>query len=66
MRGIRYIIWCSSRKNNIGSSQTILNNGGIPDSDFIEKDGNIIKGYWMELWVLLHYGHLVEEAFENK
>lgn len=36
-------------EDNIGSTKTILNNGGIPDSDFTEEDGNIIKRYWVEL-----------------
>jgi predicted acetyltransferase len=36
-------------KNNIGSEKTILNNGGVPDSDYIEKDGNIVKRFWIEL-----------------
>lgn len=36
-------------KSNIGSEKTILNNGGIPDTDFIEENGNIIKRYWIEL-----------------
>ncbi|RHW43303.1 GNAT family N-acetyltransferase [Neobacillus notoginsengisoli] len=35
--------------NNIGSTKTILNNGGIPDSDFIEENGNIIKRFWIDL-----------------
>jgi predicted acetyltransferase len=32
---------------NVASEKTILNNGGIPDSDFIEDDGNVIKRYWI-------------------
>ncbi|MFS0864746.1 GNAT family N-acetyltransferase [Fredinandcohnia sp. 179-A 10B2 NHS] len=34
---------------NIGSEKTILNNGGLRDSDFIEEDGNVIKRFWIEL-----------------
>ncbi|WP_108670345.1 GNAT family N-acetyltransferase [Peribacillus acanthi] len=36
-------------KGNIGSEKTILDNGGIPDNDYIEEDGNIVKRYWIEL-----------------
>lgn len=35
--------------HNRASERTILRNGGKPDSDFIEDDGNIIKRYWIEL-----------------
>ncbi|SDM59704.1 Predicted acetyltransferase [Bacillus sp. OK048] len=35
-------------EDNTGSFKTIINNGGIPDSDFIEDDGNIIKRFWIE------------------
>lgn len=33
---------------NVGSEKTIINNGGKPDTDFIEDDGNIIKRYWIK------------------
>lgn len=33
---------------NIGSAKTIIKNGGEPDSDFIEEDGNVIKRYWIK------------------
>jgi predicted acetyltransferase len=36
-------------KSNIGSLKTILNNGGVPDTDFIEEDGNVIKRFWIQL-----------------
>lgn len=36
-------------ESNIGSKKTILNNGGVPDTDFIEEDGNIVKRFWIEL-----------------
>lgn len=36
-------------ETNVGSMKVITNNGGIPDSDFIEEDGNIIKRFWIEV-----------------
>jgi predicted acetyltransferase len=36
-------------EHNIGSYKTIINNGGIADSDFIEDDGNVIKRFWIEI-----------------
>ncbi len=36
-------------QNNIGSKKTILKNGGSPDTDYIEEDGNIIKRFWFKL-----------------
>lgn len=36
-------------EDNKGSYKTIINNGGIPDSDFIEEEGNIIKRFWIEI-----------------
>lgn len=33
---------------NIGSEKTIIKNGGKPDTDFIEDDGNVIKRYWIK------------------
>jgi predicted acetyltransferase len=36
-------------ETNTGSLKTIVNNGGIPDSDFIEEDGNIVKRFWIEI-----------------
>lgn len=35
--------------NNIGSEKTILNNGGIPDTNFMEENGNIVKRFWINL-----------------
>ncbi|WP_407271793.1 GNAT family N-acetyltransferase [Radiobacillus sp. PE A8.2] len=32
---------------NTGSEKTICNNGGIPDLDCIEEDGNVIKRFWI-------------------
>ena len=34
---------------NRGSLKTIVNNGGVPDTDFVEEDGNIVKRFWIEL-----------------
>lgn len=36
-------------ESNVGSEKTIIKNGGIPDSNYIEEDGNVIKRYWIEL-----------------
>jgi predicted acetyltransferase len=36
-------------KCNIASEKTILKNGGVPDRDYIEEDGNIVKRFWIEL-----------------
>jgi predicted acetyltransferase len=35
-------------KWNEASKRTILNNGGKPDLDFIEEDGNVILRYWID------------------
>lgn len=37
-------------KSNIGSEKTILNNGGVSDSDYIDEHGNIIKRYWINIF----------------
>ena len=36
-------------ESNIGSEKTIIKNGGIHDSNYIEEDGNVVKRYWIEL-----------------
>jgi predicted acetyltransferase len=36
-------------EDNIASEKTILSNGGKPDSDYIEEDGNVIKRFWIQL-----------------
>ncbi|WP_242222272.1 GNAT family N-acetyltransferase [Bacillus cereus group sp. BfR-BA-01380] len=36
-------------ESNIGSEKTIIKNGGISDSNYIEEDGNVVKRYWIEL-----------------
>lgn len=33
---------------NLGSERTIIKNGGMPDTDYIEEDGNVIKRYWIK------------------
>ncbi|UVI32744.1 GNAT family N-acetyltransferase [Paenibacillus spongiae] len=33
---------------NVASERTIRNNGGIPDTDYIEEDGNVIKRFWLD------------------
>ncbi|SDT24316.1 Predicted acetyltransferase [Paenibacillaceae bacterium GAS479] len=33
---------------NVGSEKTIVKNGGKPDSDYIEDDGNVVKRYWIQ------------------
>lgn len=42
----RVMITCS--KNNIGSAKTIINNGGILDSEGIDK-GEVFQRYWIDL-----------------
>lgn len=34
---------------NHASEKTIINNGGVPDSNFIEENGNVIKRYWIHI-----------------
>lgn len=36
-------------KGNIGSEKTILKNGGVMESEFVEENGNIIKRFWIDL-----------------
>ncbi|MRG85781.1 GNAT family N-acetyltransferase [Salinibacillus xinjiangensis] len=36
-------------ESNIGSLKTILHNGGVPDEDFREEDGNVVRRFWIEL-----------------
>lgn len=36
-------------KANIGSAKTIINNGGILDSEFIDADGEMSQRYWISL-----------------
>jgi len=39
----------SCDKNNIGSSKTIIKNGGVLENEFIEEGGNIVQQYWITL-----------------
>ncbi|RGL38922.1 GNAT family acetyltransferase [Paenibacillus polymyxa] len=41
------LVVCDS--DNISSKRTILRNGGIPDKDYIEEDGNRVNRFWIEL-----------------
>ena len=34
---------------NTASEKTILHNGGLRDDDFTEKDGNVVRRFWIEL-----------------
>lgn len=34
--------------DNTASEKTIIKNGGKPDKDYYEEDGNIIKRYWIK------------------
>ncbi|WP_054028859.1 GNAT family N-acetyltransferase [Bacillus sp. FJAT-28004] len=36
-------------KGNIGSEKTIVKNGGILESEYIEENGNTIRRFWIEL-----------------
>lgn len=36
-------------EGNIGSEKTILNNGGVRNTDFIEEDGNVVRRFWIVL-----------------
>ena len=36
-------------KTNSGSFKTIMNNGGVPDTDFVEEDGNILNRFWIKV-----------------
>ena len=34
-------------KSNTGSAKTIINNGGVLDSEFIDADGDLCQRYWI-------------------
>lgn len=36
-------------EHNVASEKTILKNGGTPDSNFTEEDGNVIKRFWITI-----------------
>ncbi|WP_342433501.1 GNAT family N-acetyltransferase [Neobacillus sp. FSL H8-0543] len=42
----RVLVVCDEK--NTGSAKTIMNNGGVADTDYIEEDGNVIKRFWIE------------------
>jgi predicted acetyltransferase len=43
----RVLVVCDS--DNIASKKTIIQNGGMPDKDYIEEDGNRVNRFWIEL-----------------
>lgn len=43
----KVLITCD--RDNIGSAQTIINNGGILENEVTEDNGNVIKRFWIEL-----------------
>ncbi|OAZ42112.1 GNAT family N-acetyltransferase [Paenibacillus polymyxa] len=43
----RALVVCDS--DNISFKRTILRNGGTPDKDYIEEDGNRVNRFWIEL-----------------
>ncbi|RDW21142.1 GNAT family N-acetyltransferase [Oceanobacillus arenosus] len=43
----RVLITCD--EDNIGSAKVILNNGGIEDEPFHDKDGRVIRRFWIEI-----------------
>jgi predicted acetyltransferase len=36
-------------EGNLASEKTIRKNGGVPDANFVEEDGNVIKRFWIEI-----------------
>ncbi|WP_282941630.1 GNAT family N-acetyltransferase [Paenibacillus sp. RC67] len=36
-------------EGNVASEKTILNNGGVQDTSYVEENGNVIKRYWIKL-----------------
>ena len=43
----RVLVVCD--KGNIGSERTIIKNGGVFESEFIEDNGNIVRRFWVDL-----------------
>ncbi|MDR7317229.1 GNAT family N-acetyltransferase [Brevibacillus nitrificans] len=43
----RVMVACD--EGNIGSEKTIVKNGGVFESAFIEEDGNVVRRFWIEL-----------------
>ncbi|MBD1371834.1 GNAT family N-acetyltransferase [Hazenella sp. IB182357] len=50
----RVLVTCDEQ--NIPSRRTILANGGIPDRNFIEENGNVVQRFWVDL---NHYSSLI-------
>ncbi|UOR11022.1 GNAT family N-acetyltransferase [Halobacillus amylolyticus] len=44
---LKVLVVCD--EGNIGSEKTIRKNGGVQDDDFVEKDGNVMKRFWIEV-----------------
>jgi predicted acetyltransferase len=42
----RVLVVCDA--GNIGSEKTILKNGGVRDTDYVEADGHVIRRFWIE------------------
>jgi predicted acetyltransferase len=36
-------------EGNVASEKTIVNNGGIQDTSYVEEDGNVVKRFWIHL-----------------
>lgn len=43
----RALITCD--RTNVASRQVILNNGGVPDTPFVEESGKVVERFWIEL-----------------
>jgi len=43
----RALVTCND--DNIGSEKTILNNGGVYESEITEDDGTVVKRFWIAL-----------------
>jgi len=46
--GIREVL-VTCNKDNIGSAKTIVNNGGVLDSEFLDENGDMAQRYWITL-----------------
>ncbi|RLL41989.1 GNAT family N-acetyltransferase [Oceanobacillus piezotolerans] len=44
----RVLVTCD--KENIGSAKVIIKNGGVEDESFIDKDGKVIRRFWIQLF----------------
>ncbi|WP_199621345.1 GNAT family N-acetyltransferase [Paenibacillus alkalitolerans] len=43
----RVLVVCDS--TNIASEKTIIKNGGVRETDYVEADGNVIRRYWVRV-----------------